>query len=45
MTKTRNDTSSKVFGGDSRGYGSSQVDLSSLAGQTVRACSGSRVTT
>ena len=24
------------FGGDSRGYGSSEVDLSSLAGQTVR---------
>ena len=29
-------TSIKVFGGDSHGYGSSQVDLSSLAGQTAR---------
>ena len=26
----------QVFGGDSHGYGSSQLDLSSLAGQTVR---------
>ena len=26
----------KVFGGDSHGYGSSRVDLTSLAGQTVR---------
>ena len=30
------DTTTKVFGGDSHGYGSSQVDLTSLAGQTVR---------
>ncbi|MET0999331.1 MAG: M4 family metallopeptidase [Marmoricola sp.] len=29
-------TTAKVFGGDSHGYGSSRVDLSSLAGQTVR---------
>jgi bacillolysin len=29
-------TSTKVFGGDSHGYGSSQVDMSSLAGQTAR---------
>ena len=34
--KTRAGTSSKIFGGDSHGYGSSQVDLTSLAGQTVR---------
>ena len=35
-TKTMSGTSTKVFGGDSHGYGSSQVDLTSLAGQTVR---------
>jgi len=29
-------TTAKVFGGDSHGYGSSRVDLSSLAGKTVR---------
>ena len=29
-------TTIKVFGGDSHGYGSSQLDLSSLAGQTAR---------
>ena len=29
-------TSTKVFGGDSRGYGSSRMNLTSLAGQTVR---------
>ena len=29
-------TQTKVFGGDSHGYGSSQADLSALAGQTVR---------
>ncbi len=34
--KTRYGTATKVFGGDSHGYGSSQVNLSSLAGQTVR---------
>jgi bacillolysin len=35
-TKTRAGTSNTVFGGYSRGYGSSQVDLTSLTGQTVR---------
>ena len=35
-TKTLAGTSTKVFGGDSHGYGSSRMDLSSLAGQTVR---------
>jgi bacillolysin len=35
-TRTMYGTSTKVFGGDSHGYGSSQVDLTSLAGQTVR---------
>ena len=34
--KTRYGTTTKVFGGDSHGYGSSQVDLTSLAGQQVR---------
>ena len=34
--KTRYGTTTKIFGGDSHGYGSSQVNLSSLAGQTVR---------
>ncbi len=28
-------TTAKVFGGDSHGYGSSRIDLTSLAGQTV----------
>ena len=31
-----NDSVYKVFGGDSRGYGSSRADITSLAGQTVR---------
>jgi hypothetical protein len=30
------DSTTKVFGGDSRGYGSSRVNLSSLGGQTAR---------
>jgi hypothetical protein len=34
--KTLAGTSTKVFGGDSHGYGSSRMNLSSLAGQTVR---------
>jgi hypothetical protein len=34
--KTLAGTSTKVFGGDSRGYGSSRMNLTSLAGQTVR---------
>jgi bacillolysin len=34
--KTRYGTTTKVFGGDSHGYGSSQVNLTSLADQTVR---------
>jgi bacillolysin len=34
--KTLLGTSTKVFGGDSHGYGSSRMNLSSLAGQTVR---------
>ncbi|WP_051276808.1 M4 family metallopeptidase [Marmoricola sp. URHB0036] len=35
-TKTLQGTSTKVFGGDSHGYGSSRMNLTSLAGQTVR---------
>ena len=34
--KTLAGTSTKVFGGDSHGYGSSRMNLTSLAGQTVR---------
>jgi len=34
--KTLLGTSTKVFGGDSHGYGSSRMNLTSLAGQTVR---------
>jgi Zn-dependent metalloprotease len=35
-TKPLGRTSTRVFGGDSHGYGSSRLDLSPLAGQTVR---------
>jgi hypothetical protein len=35
-TKTLQGTSTKVFGGDSHGYGSSRMNLTALAGQTVR---------
>jgi hypothetical protein len=34
--RTLEDTGSKLFGGDSHGYGSTRVDLSSLGGQTTR---------
>jgi bacillolysin len=35
-TRPLGNSTTKVFGGDSHGYGSSRLDLSSLAGQTVR---------
>jgi bacillolysin len=35
-TKNLGRSTTKVFGGDSHGYGSSRIDLTSLAGQTVR---------
>jgi acyl-coenzyme A thioesterase PaaI-like protein len=34
--KSLGETTTKVFGGDSHGYGSSRVNLTSLAGQTAR---------
>ena len=34
--QTMEDTGTKIFGGDSHGYGSTRVDLSSLGGQTAR---------
>ena len=35
-TKSLNGTTTKVFGGDSHGYGSSRINLTPLAGQTTR---------
>jgi len=35
-SRTSADIPGRIFGGDSRGYGSSRFNLSSLAGQTVR---------
>jgi bacillolysin len=35
-TRTLEDNGAKVFGGDSHGYGSTRVDLSTLGGQTAR---------
>ncbi len=34
--RTMENTGAKIFGGDSHGYGSTRVDLSSLGGQTAR---------